>query len=165
MPAVSNSTPLIHVAALGDLHVLERLLGTLTIPQAVYDEVVIAGAQHRGAAEIEAATGSWLTIASIANHQEVQQLVEIRGLDNGEAEAIVLAHELGLGTVLIDDQDGVMAARSHGLEVIPTPALYVRAKEYGVITAVKPKIDGLRRLGFWLRDSDYEEVLRRARET
>ena len=48
MIVVSDSTPLIHLSAVSDLHLLERLFGTVTVPAAVLDEVVTFGAGRRG---------------------------------------------------------------------------------------------------------------------
>lgn len=92
------------------------------------------------------------------------RLAESSGLQLGEAEAIVLAQELNQRIIFLDDQDAVVAARSRGLEVVRTPALYVTAKNLGFITEVRPKIDALRQQGFHLKDRDYLTVLARAGE-
>ena len=90
--------------------------------------------------------------------------MELVGLDIGEAEAIVLAQELGQRIVFLDDRSAVNVARSFGLEVVRTPALYVTAKNRGLIESVRPKIDALRAGGFWLKDTDYLAVLAGAGE-
>ena len=49
MPTVANSTPLIYLAALGDLELIHVMFGHVTIPEAVYREVVIDGQGKPGA--------------------------------------------------------------------------------------------------------------------
>jgi hypothetical protein len=56
---VSNSGPLISLAAIGKLNLLKDLFGQVCIPAAVYDEVVVHGAEQPGAAETAGA--AWIT--------------------------------------------------------------------------------------------------------
>jgi predicted nucleic acid-binding protein len=57
MIVVCDSTPLIYLAALGKFDLLQTLYRHVSIPTAVYDEVVIQGAGRWGAAET--AQASW----------------------------------------------------------------------------------------------------------
>lgn len=164
MPGVSNSTPLIYLDSVGDLDLLPRLFGKISIPEAVYREVVISGKGLPGAEAVALADGKWLTIESVKNRAGVETLMQSSGIDIGEAEAILLAQESGRSTIFMDDQVAVLLARSFGLEVVRTPALYVTAKKYGLIETVRPQIDALRSEGFWLSDSDYLVVLAAAGE-
>jgi predicted nucleic acid-binding protein len=52
-----------------------------------------------------------------------------------------------------------MFARTLGLEVVRTPALYLTAKNYHLIDSVRRRRDALRAGGFWLKDADYLTVL------
>jgi predicted nucleic acid-binding protein len=49
MIVVSNTTPLIGMAVVGRFDLLRRLFGKIYIPQAVYDEAVVAGREQGGA--------------------------------------------------------------------------------------------------------------------
>ena len=51
MTVICNSTPLIYLAAIGKFDILKALFGRITIPLAVYHEVVVQGAGRWGAAE------------------------------------------------------------------------------------------------------------------
>ena len=53
--------------------------------------------------------------------------VELRRLDPGELAAIMLAHALGAGLLLVDDRAGAAAARGRGLETVGTLGLLSRA--------------------------------------
>jgi predicted nucleic acid-binding protein len=60
----------------------------------------------------------------------------------------------------MDDGDGVRAATAGGANVIRTPGIYRMAKDKHLIPAVGPKLDSLRKAGFWLRDEHYRTILR-----
>ena len=49
MKIVSNASPLINLARIGQLDLLQQLYGQLTIPEAVWHEVVVEGAGQPGA--------------------------------------------------------------------------------------------------------------------
>ena len=55
MIVVSNSSPIMNLAAVGQLDLLRTLYGRLIIPQAVYEEVAIAGKGRPGASDVEVA--------------------------------------------------------------------------------------------------------------
>ena len=52
-------------------------------------------------------------------------------LDEGEAEAIALAHEQQVDAVLIDERDGRLTAIEMGLQVLGTVGLLIWAKRTG----------------------------------
>jgi len=76
---------------------------------------------------------SWLAIAAVQNKQQVGEFCRTRLLDPGEAEAIVLAQEIGAGKILLDDQRAVACARELGLAVTRTPLIYSEARLRGWI--------------------------------
>ena len=55
MSIVSNASPLINLARIGKLSVLQELYGELIIPGAVWQEIVVEGAGQPGADEVKAA--------------------------------------------------------------------------------------------------------------
>jgi len=54
---VSNTSPIINLAAIGRLELLQHLYGTIIIPYAVYHEIAISGHEQVGATEIQ--TWQW----------------------------------------------------------------------------------------------------------
>jgi uncharacterized protein len=163
VPGVSNSTPLLYLAKLGDLSFLPGLFGPITVPQAVWRELVIDGRGKPGATQVESARGDWLTVATPSHYDQVTDLAE-GGLEIGEAEAIILAAELGEGVIFMDDERGVLESRARGFEVVRTPAVYFAAKRRGWIDRVQPKLDRLRDSGFRLRAAHYQMILGEAGE-
>jgi hypothetical protein len=58
MIVISDSVALIGLSAIGALDLLNRLYGTVIVPDAVYQEVVVQGAGKPGAQAVAAA--SWI---------------------------------------------------------------------------------------------------------
>jgi uncharacterized protein len=164
VPAVSNSSPLIYLSALQDLDLLHAILGAITIPGAVFREVVVDGQGQPGAREVERAVGNWITVVDIEDCSEVNRLQTASGLQAGESEAIILGGQLHIGRIVLDDRQAVREAEARGLTVVRTSAIYLAAKRAGIIHQMKPKLDPLRLSGFHLRDEHYRVILQRAGE-
>jgi predicted nucleic acid-binding protein len=157
---VSNSSPLIYLAALNDFALLKSLFHEIVIPPAVYREVVVDGAAYPVAAAVSAALDRWIFIQRPSSMLTPPH----SAIHPGEADAIALAREIESPAVLMDDRAAVRWARSLFLLVIPTPVVYVEAKRQGRIGSVREKLQQLRDAGFWLKDSDLALVLREAGE-
>lgn len=159
-PIVSNSGPLITLATIGKLSLLEALFGELFVPQAVYDEVVTYGSGEPGSAEISAAP--WIRVHQVQDDLAVHLLRESLGA--GESEAIVLAQELRAKYVLIDDALARRKAEHIGLRLTGTLGVLLMAKQAGLIPAVKPILDELRSTDFRMSDRVRQGVLSKAGE-
>ena len=107
--------------------------------------------------------GRWIEVVSLKNSPALE--TPRRGvLHAGEAAVLQLAQEIGADVLLMDDRTAVVYARSIGLAVVPTLAIYIRAKRMGVIPSVRHKADRLRGARFRLSEQDYLAVLRAAGE-
>ena len=137
MPVVANSSPLIYLAALSDFHFLRDLFGVITIPPAVYHEVVEQGAGFPVKSKVEAALDNWIVIKAVQNRQGLEEICETAGLDIGESEAITLAQECQAERILLDDQRAVDYARDRGLLVTRTPVIYSEANLRGWVPSVR----------------------------
>ena len=73
MIVVSNSSPLISLSAIGLFDLLNALYGTIHIPEAVYQEVVVTGAGRPGSEEVQAAP--WIIRHEVKDFQAVARLV------------------------------------------------------------------------------------------
>jgi predicted nucleic acid-binding protein len=160
---VSNSSPLIYLAALGDFDLFHTLFLEIAIPPAVFEEVVVRGSNFPVARHVLAAEGEWIHVRNLSDSSEAATLRQC-GLHAGESEAVALAQELRAEALLIDDGDAIRSARDRGLNVIRTPGVYRASKERGLIPAVASKLDDLRRAGFYLREEHYRMILKRAGE-
>ena len=98
MIVVSNTSPIINLASIGQLELLKTLYSNIIIPQAVRDEIV-AGAGQPGAKEAQ--TLGWIATHQVTNQPLVTALQA--DLDRGEAEAIALAIEIRAELLLLDE--------------------------------------------------------------
>lgn len=160
MIVVADATPLIALAKIGKLFLLQRLFGTLHIPPAVYEEVVTHAPQRPGASEVRQAT--WIQTTSLQDTFSLRY-VETE-LDPGEAEALVLADALNADWVLLDESKARRIAEALDLSCIGTVGLLLLAKRRGYVTAVRPLLDELRTKHFHLSDKVYQSVLYHAGE-
>jgi uncharacterized protein len=161
---ISNSSPLIYLAALFDFELLPEIFGNIQVPPAVWVEVVEQGSGFpiREAAS-SAIKDGWLKVTPLAA-PAIGIRISGRLLHAGETEVIRLGEQLGAGVLLMDDRAAVIHARSLGFRVVPTIAIYIEAKRRGKMRSVKGKVDRLRAVGFRLTDQDYKAVLTAADE-
>lgn len=157
--AISDSTPLIYLAAIDRFSLLRAFHEPVVIPPAVWREVVVQGGGQPGAQEVRAGREEgWMTVQAPKNEQLVEQL---RGrLEAGEAEAIALASQRSDHILLVDEHEGRKIARDRHLDVTGTIGLLLRAKQANKIAQLRLELDRLRNeAGFWLADSLYERLL------
>lgn len=140
MIVVSNTSPLINLAAVGQLDLLRQLYGQIVVPQAVYDEIVVRGAGLPGAAEVQ--SGGWIMCRSATEQNVVTALLS--ELDHGEAETIALAAEVHADLVLLDERMARRVAVRFGLKFVGLLGVLMEAKAKGLIPAVRPVVDLLR---------------------
>jgi predicted nucleic acid-binding protein len=161
MTVVSNTSPITNLAGIQQLDLLHQLYRTITIPQAVYDEMVNIGRTVPGAVEVQ--TLSWITVQPTKDPNQVTALRAV--LDPGEAEAIVLAMELNAELLLIDERPGRAIARQNGIPIIGVLGVLLEAKRQGLIGAVKPPLDQLiNQVEFWVDKQLYDAVIKFAGE-
>ena len=89
MIIVSNTSPIINLAAIGRLSLLQSLYQNIIIPEAVYHEIVVKGSGQAGADEVP--NCDWIDKQALKNPALAQAL--LAELDEGEAAAIALAVE------------------------------------------------------------------------
>lgn len=161
MIVVSNTSPIVNLAAIGQLDLLRLLYGKVAIPQAVYNEIVVTGTGQPGATEVE--TFDWIETKQATNQAAVASLK--LELDEGEAEAIALALELKADLLLLDERKGRMTASRLGLKFIGLLGVLMEAKHKGLILAIRPIMDDLiGKAGFWISQKLYDHVLQAAGE-
>lgn len=156
MNVVSNASALINLARIDRLELLHELFGEICIPDAVWQEVVVAGAGLPGADLV--AVAPWIKKHTVVNAVLAQALQQ--DLDAGESEAIALAVELEAELLLMDESLGRETARHLGLHFVGIIGVLIEAKHTARITAVKPYLDALREeAGFHIREALYLRVL------
>ncbi len=157
---VVDTGPLIFLAKLDHLSLLEKSADEILIPETVFAEVKRQRDDATG--KIETATQTWLQVQAVGNEEAVALL--LADLGRGEAEVIVLARELQADRVVMDDLDARRFAHRVGLTAIGTLGLLLAARLRGDIPSVKAEIERLRGFGFWAGDALVEAVLKAAGE-
>ena len=160
MIVVSNTSPIMNLAAVDQLVLLQRLYTKVIIPQAVYEELVVGGEQP-GSREVQ--TLAWIETKAVTDQTLVTALTG--ELDKGETEAIVLAKELQADLLLLDERRGRAVASRFGLRFTGQLGVLIEAKQKGHLQAVKPVLDDLvTKAGFWVSPQLYARVLQTAGE-
>ncbi len=161
MIIVSDTSPINNLAAINQLDLLQQIYGTIIIPEAVYRELIDTSFPVAGAIEVQ--TLDWIQIRQISD-QTMLELLRME-LDPGEAEAIVLALEIGADQVLIDEHRGRIIAARLKLNYTGILGILIESKRRGLIVAVKPLLDALiHQAGFWVTDALYNRVIELAGE-
>jgi predicted nucleic acid-binding protein len=88
---VSDSSPLITLAKIGQLELLPQLYQRIAITRQVYHEVVVDGKGLAGSSEIN--TARWIDIQS-ASTDDLAVAQQVSGLSIGELSAIQLGQEI-----------------------------------------------------------------------
>ena len=161
MIVVSNTTPLIGLAAIGQFDLLRLLFIEVYIPQAVYDEAVVAG-REEGGAKREVSSAEWIRTVPVRNRSAVDLLLD--ELDLGEAETIILTQELGADWVLMDERRGRRKLVQLGINKIGTLGILLKAKQSDLLAEVKPELESLRQQGFSVTQAIVEAILNSAGE-
>src|SRR5437660_10754227 len=142
MNIVSNASPLIALIRIGQLDLLRQLYSEIIIPDAVWHEVAVEGADQPGAEAVSSA--SWIVRRTVSNRPLVHGLQQ--ELDAGEAEAIALAVEMEDALLLMDERLGRDTARHFGIRYIGVVGVLIEAKHQGFVQAMQPYLDALRDL-------------------
>ena len=87
---VADSGPLIAFFGIGRLDLLQQVVGTLLIPDAVYEEMVMGRQEQSRAADM--GQNPWIQRKAVVNREALSLLPS--QLHAGEREAILLAQEL-----------------------------------------------------------------------
>lgn len=158
--AVVNTSPIIYLSSINKISLLKELFQEVFIPEAVNREVIAGSEDNFGFEEI--LREKWIKTKKINN--ELAKKYLLTDIDDGEAEVIVLADELQANTIIMDDKLGRKIARLRGFNVIGTLRLLVIAKDKGMISDVKPLIERLREVGFWISEDVYNAIMIQSKE-
>lgn len=154
-PVVSNTTPIISLAGVGLLDLLQRVFGEVWIPEAVQDEYN----EGREAHEPVLSDLPWIRILPV-HFVEPNALM----LDGGEAAAISLAKQFNAREVILDELRARRVATEMGMSVIGTIGVLVVAQRQRLIPELRPILDLMRNQGRRISESLYQQALSLAGE-
>jgi predicted nucleic acid-binding protein len=125
MKVVCNSSPLIHLSAMGQLNLLKELFLEVLIPEEVYEEVVIHGKEQPGSVDVR--TAAWIVSSHVSNRTALRTLQATLG--SGEAACIVFADSIDADLVILDDKLARLHAQTQGLKVTGTVGVLLKSDE------------------------------------
>ena len=159
-PVVADTSPLISLDACKQLGLLRKLYGSIVVPLAVERELSVGGKTGlpKGLTRTHR---KWIGVRTLGAPPPPAL---VAALDIGEAEVIALALEIGSPLVLLDETAARKIARARGLQVTGSIGVLLRAKNTGLLPAVKPSIDLMISRGVQLGGDLIDAVLRGAGE-
>ena len=158
MLIVSDTSPIIALAACNKLDLLDKLFGQVYIPQAVFNELAIPDKPKAG----DIMEWAKNKVIPVKNQSIITALS--MNLDPGESEALALYWETEADFLLIDEKRGRIIAQRNGIRTIGTIGILISSKQRGLITSVKPFLELLTHNGFRISDILYHQILDRAGE-
>jgi uncharacterized protein len=157
---VSDSGPLVALAGCGHLPLLVAVFDAIHIPQAVLDETT-SDRSRPGAEDIAAFVQTHAEVHASRNDDIYVSAAS--HLDEGEAQALSLAHALGCG-VLMDERRGRETAIRQGLPLFGVLGVLLQARRIGRIESIAPVLGQMQGNGYRISQSLVEAVLELAGE-
>jgi predicted nucleic acid-binding protein len=145
---VSDTTAVTSLLKIDRVALLQKLFEQVLIPEAVRDELLKYHSELPGFLEVQAANDR-AAVNSLRNE-----------IDAGEAEAIILAEEIGADALLIDDKQGRAIAESRGLNCLGLAGALVMAKQNELIPSLGDLIETLQtKANFYLEPALKKSLL------
>lgn len=156
---VSNSGPLIALAGIQMLPLLQRLYDRVLIAEAVHLELT---GSTRFANEAAVFDLPWLEKVKLDRPPDPLLSAE---LGRGEAETIALAKVAGAERVLIDERKGRRFAELvYHLKITGTGGILLAAKRAGMTKEIRPMMQQMRANGYFLSSRLIDGICRSAGE-
>ncbi len=156
---MADASPLIALARIERLGLLQQLFGKVLIPKAVERELCLDSGRPGSRTLSAAKQDGWVQTEDVREAPSALKST----VDQGEAEAIILAKRHS-ALLLIDETRGRAAARSEGVRVFGSGTVLIRAQQEGLVPKVAPELRKLSAAGYHLAISLQKEILRQAGE-
>jgi len=128
MIVIADTTPLNYLVLIGEIDLLPALYENVLIPTEVHRELQ----RPKTPASVRAWTASlpaWCQVRAVVSVPDAA----LNELDAGERDAILLALETGIDTLLIDESEGRREAMRRHLHVTGTVAVLEKAARSGLV--------------------------------
>jgi predicted nucleic acid-binding protein len=162
MLTVSNTSPLLNLAIIDHLSLLEKQFQTVYVPESVLAELRV-NENLNGSNHLKVALEKgWLKVQPVQNKAFVQLLR--RELDQGESEAIALAIEKQADLILLDEKEGRRIARTLNLKITGILGIAIKASQNGDLESISEFIQTLRtQAHFHISPSLEREILAKSK--
>jgi len=142
---VSNSSPLIALARIGNLALLASFYRKILIPVEVQYEVTVGGRGLPGAEEVRSA--NWIEVISETSGVHPSLAHVCMNLGAGERAAIFLAMSRNADVILLDDWKARQVAKNAGLSVAGCLGILEAGARSGRVTDLRQAYADLLREG------------------
>ncbi|HIO93135.1 MAG TPA: DUF3368 domain-containing protein [Leucothrix mucor] len=163
---IADASPLIALATINRLALLEQLYQQVFIPEAVKNELRLSSDMPGAKRLLQAMEKGLIKVRSIEySETSYQQILQI--LDQGETEAILLAESFAdtdYRFLLIDERKGRLVAKQRGINIAGTGAVLLAAKKKGHINSVKKELHAMQDNGYRLSTALQQRLLALAGE-
>lgn len=161
MPAsetvIADTSPLLNLALIDELGLVDRRWETVTVPGAVWDELTAGEAGLDAIRSLRERGG-----IDVVDVEQTEFYVELRHeLDRGEAAAIALAVRRDPDVLLLDEREARAVARRHDLTVTGAIGVLLWGARRDLLD-VETALDSLQDAGFWIDEELYDRVVSRA---
>ncbi|MGB9246017.1 MAG: hypothetical protein WCC03_21915 [Candidatus Acidiferrales bacterium] len=157
MIAVSNTTPLRYLIAIGQERVLANLFDKVLVPHAVHEELTDPRTPEFVRGRV-LSRPAWYEVRTVSENQTIPVPVL---LHRGELQAILLAEEVKPDILLIDDQAGRKIALSRNIPLSGTLGVLERADAVGLVDGFPEVLDSLAESGFFVAEPLKQRMLKR----
>lgn len=157
MLVIADTGPVNYLLLVGHIDILSALFGNVILPSVVRDELKDPGTPLVVRNWI-AHPPPWVDVRLTTSDPDA---VALKGLDAGEAAAITLAVELDADLLLMDDREGVVAARRKGFAVTGTLGVLGLGAERDLLN-LGEAFDRLRRTNFRCPKDVMDQLLTKA---
>lgn len=157
MLVIADTSALVALAACDALPLLDQLFQDVRVPPAVFHECTVPGKPE--AERLEA-----YLQGKIAEVDLNEFIIAVAGLGQGELEAMALYKRLHADRLLVDDYRARRVAGLNGIEVVGSLGILLRAKESGLISAVRPLLTAIQSAGIHYSEQLVGEALHLAGE-
>lgn len=159
MIAVSDTTPLRYLIAIGHENLLGQFFERVFVPAAVYEELTETQTPENVRLRAQSLPG-WFEVRTV---KEAAATVFPVALHRGERETILLAESLRPDLVLIDEQIGRTIALARNLPLSGTLGVLERADALSMLGDFPHILQELKASGFFIDESLEQQLLQRHR--
>jgi uncharacterized protein len=162
VPIIADASPLIGLARIERLALLQELYGRVVIPTQVLEELHVHESRPGSRVLLLALESGWLRAEALRGSAEMPAL--LRSIGPGEAAAILLAEQHPCRFVLLDEKRGRAVAKRRNIPVAGTGTILLAAKKRALIESVSTALDQLAAAGYRLSPGLRAEITRLAGE-
>ncbi|HEV2833225.1 MAG TPA: hypothetical protein VGW31_14680 [Hanamia sp.] len=159
MIVISDTSCFGYFIIIDTLFLLKDNFSKIIIPQKVHNEILQRSPKYHLHKFFDS---GGININTIVNNKLYHEL--LKQVDEREAEAIVLSHEMS-ADLLIDERKGTLPARLFGIKTVGLPGVSLLSGEKKIIPIVKRFLDELiSNTTFRINNILYQNVLKQANE-